>query len=80
MRDEIHSNHLFGNLFYFSGDLPFDAALPFASPARVNLRFDDNDVRSYPSRCLPGFVGAGDNAARHGNAFSKFFPDIREFS
>jgi hypothetical protein len=56
MRDQIHSDHLFGQVVnVFRRAREFDAAA-LAAPARVDLRFDDH----WQSQFLGGLFGLGD--------------------
>ena len=79
MRDEHHSEHFGRDLFGFFGRFRQFYAAAFAASARVNLRFDDNNVSAEFFRRRFGFFGRRrDDSARHRNAviFKKFFPLI----
>ncbi len=69
MRDQFHAEHLLRDLACFVGDLGKLDAAAFAAAARVNLRFDDDDIRAeFLCCCLRFFGRARHNAARNRHA------------
>ena len=69
MRDELHPDHLGGDLLRFLGRFGKLNAAAFPAAAGVDLCLYDDDVGAeFASSCLGLFGRAGDNAPRNGNA------------
>ena len=82
-RDQLHAQHLAGEVRGFVGGMRELHAAGFAAAAGVDLRLDDHDGRAESLRGLARFfLGEGDFAARRGHAEARrsLSPDTREFS